>query len=67
MSDAGMTDLEAEAWWIVRDAARACLQLTDDEPGHLMEREEFCHAFHQIQGLLALRPTMRAMIEDVTP
>jgi hypothetical protein len=56
-----MTEREAEAWWLVRDAAAACLKLTADEPHHGMEREEMCHAFHVIQGWLASRPTMRTM------
>lgn len=59
--DAGMTEAEADVWELVRAAAGAHIALTVDEPGHPMEREEICHAFHVIQGHLAVRPFMRAM------
>lgn len=60
---AGMTPAEARVWDLVSRAAGSYLRLTEDEPGHGMEREEVCHAFHVVQGWLLGRPTIRA-IED---
>lgn len=53
-----MTFDEREAWELVRDAATACLRLPEQHP---MERDEVCHAFHQIQNYLMARPGMRGM------
>lgn len=63
---AGFTEREVEVWEKVGSAAGAYLRLTEDEPGHLMEREEICHAFHIIQGWLAGRPTIR-LLGEVDP
>lgn len=60
---AGMTPAEARVWDLVSRAAGLYLRLTENEPGHGMEREEVCHAFHVVQGWLLGRPTTRA-IED---
>lgn len=59
--DAGLTEREAHVWAVVSYTAGAYISLTEDEPGHVMEREEICHAFHVIQGHLALRPFMRKL------
>lgn len=52
---------EFAVWEKVREAATLYLALTESDPQHPMEREEICHAFHDIQARLALRPTMRAL------
>lgn len=53
-----MTDLERAAWEAVREAATAVLALPEEHP---MERDEACHAFHQIQHYLMARPVLRGM------
>ncbi len=58
------TEAESDVWEKVRVAASAYLRLTENEPDHPMEREEICHAFHDIQARLAMRPTLRAINED---
>lgn len=58
------TPAEAEVWEKVRVAAHSYLKLTDNEPDHPMEREEICHAFHDIQARLAMRPTLRAINKE---
>lgn len=64
---AGMSPAEADVWDKVASAAGAYLRLTEAEPGHAMEREEICHAFHVVQGWLAGRPFMRSLMSSSAP
>ena len=63
---AGWTTAEAEVWEAVRLAAAKYLALTEAEPAHGMEREEICHAFHDIQCRLAIRPQIRRLDAALT-
>lgn len=58
----GFTVAEFAVWRAVCDAAALYLALTESSPQNPMEREEICHAFHDIQARLASRPTMRALM-----
>jgi len=55
------TAQEKEAWNSVKLAAHSCLELPEL---HHMEREELCHAFHQIQNYLLGRPLLRALYDE---
>ena len=51
-----MNQDERRAWEYVAIAASMVLKLEEQHP---MEREEACHAFHQIQNYLMARPGIR--------
>lgn len=63
----GLTELEAEVWDAVGKAAGLYLKLIKDEPGHPMEGQEVCNAFHTIQEKIAMRPFKRQMNRLVWP